>query len=236
MVKVAFIIGEYPPAERRLREDAAKAYESPEVQVGFISIGASPYGRMGGAEVEAVHPLFHQAYLQAEREGYDAAVPLGMIDLGVDGGRCLVDIPIIAPSQACFHIASMLGERFGLISYESYSQPRTRARARRYGMEQFIAGFRTVSMPKSDFTANRDRLVETFLREARALIKENGVDVNIPTGVSQCPVQMKPEMLTKELGVPIVEGIGAPIRLAAMFAHMGYRHSRIRWPRFGEGG
>lgn len=230
MVRVAFIIGEYPPAERRLREETAKAYESPEVEVGFISIGASPYGRMDHASVEQVHPLFHRAYVQAEREGYDAAVPLGMIDLGVDGGRCLVDIPIIGPSEACLHIASMLGDRFGLISYEAYAIPRARQRARRYGMEHFIGGYRTVSMPKSDFTANRDRLKETFLREARALIKEDGCDVIIPTGISQCPVHMKPEMLSKELGVPIVEGIGAPIRLAAMFAHLGYRHSRIRWP------
>lgn len=231
MVRVAFIIGEYPPAERKKREDAAKAYESAEVQVGFISIGASPYGRMGNAEVEQVHPLFHRAYLQAEKEGYDAAVPLGMIDLGIDGGRCLVDIPLIAPSEACLHVASMVGDRFGLISYEAYAIPRVRARARRYGMEHFIGGFRTVSMPKSDFTENRDKLVETFLREARSLIDKDSCDVIIPTGISQCPVQMKPDFLSKELGVPIVEGIGAPIRLAAMFAQLGLKHSRVRWPK-----
>ena len=42
---------------------------------------------------------------------------------------------------------------------------------------------------------------------------------------------MDPDWLSAELGVPVVEGIGAPIRLAAMFAGMNYRHSRKRWPK-----
>src|SRR5262245_46027932 len=105
MIKVAFVIGEYPPAERRLREEAALAYQSDELKVGLISVGASPYGRMSIPAIEAVAPLFHKAYIQAEKEGYDAAVPLGMLDLGVEGGRCLVDIPIVAPFPAVMHVA-----------------------------------------------------------------------------------------------------------------------------------
>ncbi len=154
-----------------------------------------------------------------------------MLDLGVEGGRCLVDIPIIAPFEAVLHVASLLGDRFGLINYESYSSPRSLARARKYGMEQCIAGIRSVEMPKSEMTANRDQLVETFLRHARKLIDEDGAQVIIPSGISQCPVQMKPDFLAKELGVPIVEGIGAPIRVAAMLVSLGYKHSRIRYPR-----
>jgi hypothetical protein len=35
--------------------------------------------------------------------------------------------------------------------------------------------------------------------------------------------------------VPVVEGIGAPIRLAAMMAGLGLRHSRVRWPKSRSG-
>jgi Asp/Glu/hydantoin racemase len=42
---------------------------------------------------------------------------------------------------------------------------------------------------------------------------------------------MKPGWLARELGVPVVEGIGAPIRIAAMLAGLGLRHSRKRWPK-----
>src|SRR5262249_60328414 len=93
MVRVAFIIGEYPPEERRLREDVAKSYASAEVEVGILSVKPSPFAGLTPAEVQLVAPYFHAAYLQAGREGYDAAAPLGTLDLGVDGGRPLGDIP-----------------------------------------------------------------------------------------------------------------------------------------------
>ena len=37
--------------------------------------------------------------------------------------------------------------------------------------------------------------------------------------------------LSRELGVPVVEGIGAPIRVAAAMASLGLQHSRRRWPK-----
>jgi Asp/Glu/hydantoin racemase len=44
-------------------------------------------------------------------------------------------------------------------------------------------------------------------------------------------VHLKPDWLTQELGVPVVEGIGAPIRMAALLAGLGLKHSRKRWPK-----
>ena len=77
-------------------------------------------------------------------------------------------------------------------------------------------------------------MVESFLAAARALIAEDGADVIIPQGITQCPVEMKPQWLTAELGVPVVEGIGAPIRVAAMLVALGLRQSRVRWPKQGS--
>ena len=65
----------------------------------------------------------------------------------------------------------------------------------------------------------------------RKLVEEHRADVIIPTGISQCPVHIDPKWAMKQIGVPIVEGIGAPIRLAAMFADLGLTQSRARWPK-----
>jgi hypothetical protein len=56
---------------------------------------------MTPTEIQLVAPAFIDAYRRAEQEGYHAVVPLGMLDLGVDGGRCTIDIPVIAPMEAC---------------------------------------------------------------------------------------------------------------------------------------
>jgi allantoin racemase len=77
-------------------------------------------------------------------------------------------------------------------------------------------------------------MVESFLAAARALIAEEGADVIIPQGITQCPVQMKPAWLSEQLGVPVVEGIGAPIRMAAMLVSLGLTQSRVRWQKQGS--
>src|SRR5437763_15267084 len=117
MVRVAFVIGDYPPEERRIREDVAKSYSTAEIEVGIISVKPSPYGGLTPAEIQLVAPYFHAAFIQAERERYDAAVPVGTLDLGVDCGRSLVDIPIVGPCEAMFHVAAQPGCRFGLLCY-----------------------------------------------------------------------------------------------------------------------
>jgi allantoin racemase len=230
-IRVAFVIGDYPPAERKLREDVAKSYSSNEVEVGILSVAPSPFGGLTPAEIQMVAPYFHDAFIRAEQDGYDAVVPLGTLDLGVDGGRSLVDIPVIAPCEAMFHIAAQLGDRFGIICYHESTIPRQITQSRLYGMEPWIAGRRSAGFKLKDIGANKDAMIANFMAAARSLIEEDGADVIIPHGITQCPVHIKPDWLMKELGVPVVEGIGAPIRMAAMLAGLGLKHSRIRWPK-----
>jgi allantoin racemase len=234
MVRIAFVIGDYPEEQFRLRADAAKSYASEEVDVGILRVPARPFDGLGPAEIQAAAPVFHESFREAERQGYDAVVPLGMLDIGVDGGRSVVDIPVVAPLQAALHVAAQVGEQFGIVCYHPSAIPRHRAQTRAYGMEDWIAGRRASGYYVQHIAANRDKMIESFLMAARALIDEDGADVIIPQGITQCPVQMKPDWLSKELGVPVVEGIGAPIRLAALLVSLKLQHSRVRWQKAGS--
>jgi allantoin racemase len=234
MIRVAFVIGDYPAEQLRLREDVAKSYSSADIEVGIISVPARPFDGLTPAEIQAAAPIFHEAFRQAERAGYDAVVPLGMLDIGVEGGRSAVDIPVIAPLQAVLHVAAQVGEHFGVVCYHPSAMPRHRAQCIAYGMENFIAGRRASGFYVQHIAANKDKMIESFLMAARALIDEDGADVIIPQGITQCPVQMKPQWLSEQLGVPVVEGIGAPIRLAALLAGLGLKQSRVRWQKQGS--
>jgi allantoin racemase len=127
----------------------------------------------------------------------------------------VVDIPVVAPLRAVLHVAAQVGEQFGVVCYHPSAIPRHWAQTRAYGMESFIAG-RRASVYLQHIAANRDEMVESFLKTARTLIADDGADVIIPQGITQCPLTMKPWWLAGELGVPVVEGIGAPIKMAAM--------------------
>ena len=230
-IRVAFVVGEYPPDERKRREDAALAYSSPEVEVGIVSVKATPYyiGNAPDLLGLAVAP-FVEAFREAEKQGYDAVVPLGTLDLGVDAGRCNVDIPVVGPSESMLHIASMLGRRFGVIMYDDFVLPLGYRMVERFNMMHKIVGWRTCGFELPDIIDNRDKVVNTFVEKARELIKL-GADVILPMGITQCPVHIKPDWLMKELGVPVVEGIGAPIRFAAMLVSLKLNYSRVYWPK-----
>jgi Asp/Glu/hydantoin racemase len=232
MIRIAFVVGDYPPEERKRREDAAKAYASAEVEVGIVSVPATPYIHdLSPAEIQLVAPPFIEAYREAERQGYDAVVPLGTLDLGVEGGRSAVDIPVIAPTEAMLHVASLVGDRFGIMVYHKKMFPLTQPIVSRYRMSDRVVGWRATGFDLPDMAANHDKVVSQFVAQARSLIEEDGADVILPMGISQCPVHIKPDWLTEQLGVPVVEAIGAPIRFAAMMASLKLKHSRKRWPR-----
>ena len=235
MIRVAFCIGGYPPEEFKRRADLALSYANSEIEVGMINVEASPYFYgITPTEIQLVAPAFIDAYRRAEKEGYDAVVPLGMLDLGVDGGRSAVDIPVIAPMEACLHVASLLGDRFGLIIYHEKLLAFNRAIVRRYGMEERVVGFGVSGFDLPDLTAHRDEVIANFVNEAKRLIGL-GAELIIPMGISQCPVHINPKWLQEQLGVPVVEGFGAPIRMAALLAGLGLKQSRIRWPKSGIG-
>jgi allantoin racemase len=234
VIRVAFVIGDYPAEQLRLREDVAKSYSSADVEVGILSVPARPFDGLTPAEIQAAAPIFHEAFRQAEREGYDAVVPLGMLDIGVEGGRSAVDIPVIAPLQAVLHVAAQVGEHFGVVCYHPASIYRHRSQCVAYGMENFIAGRRASGFYVQHIADNKDKMIESFLLAARDLIERDHADVIIPQGITQCPVQMKPQWLSEQLGVPVVEGIGAPIRMAALLAGLGLKQSRVRWQKQGS--
>jgi allantoin racemase len=232
-IRVAFVIGEYPPEERKRREDAALAYSSSEVEVGIVSVKASPYFIGNAPDLLGVAvPPFLDAFREAERQGYDAVVPLGTLDLGVDAGRCVVDIPVVGPSESMLHVASMLGRRFGIIMYDDVVIPLGYRMVERFHMLDKVIGWRTCGFELPDIIANRDKVVATFIDKARELI-QLGADVILPMGITQCPVHIKPDWLMQELGVPVVEGIGAPIRFAAMLVSLKLNYSRKYWPKSG---
>lgn len=230
-IRVAFVIGEYPPEERKRREDAALAYASTEVEVGIVSVKATPY-YIGNAPdlLGLAVPPFLDAFREAEKQGYDAVVPLGTLDLGVDAGRSVVDIPVVGPSKSMLHIASMLGRRFGILMYDDFVLPLGYRMVERFHMMDKVVGWRTCGFELPDIIANREEVVGKFVEQARDLVKL-GADVILPMGVTQCPVHIKPDWLMKEIGVPVVEGIGAPIRLAAMLVSLGLNYSRAYWPK-----
>lgn len=236
-VRVAVAIGGYPGPERQRRIDAVRAFQSPDTEVGVVEVPATPYVKnLTPAHMQEAAPAFISAFRDAERQGYDAVLPLGTLDLGVEGGRSAVNIPVIGPCQSMLQLAAQIGDRFGVISYHDGQIPLFRAMIRRYGMENWVAGFATTGFRLVEMASNSQAVGELFLECARKLVREQGADVVIAMGISQCPLIVGAQAASEHAGVPVLEGIGTPIHVAASMARLGLTQSPVRWPRAAEVG
>jgi allantoin racemase len=231
MPRIAIVVGDYPEAEFTRRRDRIVAYSQGDLDVGVIRITPSAYAKgFDGDEAQAFVPQFVEAFRQAEAQGYDAVSPLGVLDIGVDAGRCVVSIPVVGALEASLHVAALLGHRAGLIVYSENLVATVERLAEHYGFARLAVGFGHVGTDLTQLAEAKARLHDAFVTAARSLVQAHDADVIVSAGISLCPLHLDREALEADIGLPVVEPIGAPIQLAATLARMNARHSRKRWP------
>jgi len=232
MPRIAIVVGDYPDAEFARRRDRIIAFSAGDIDVGVIRITPSAYAKgFDGDVAQDFVPQFVEGFRQAEAEGYDAVNPLGVLDIGIDAGRSAVSIPVVGALEASLHIAGLLGRRAGLIVYSENLVSTVQQLAERYGLAGLVAGYGHVGTDLTELAASKARLHDAFVGAARALVDEHGADVIISAGISLCPIHLDRSALEGDIGLPVVEPIGAPIQLAAALARMNAGHSRKRWPK-----
>ena len=93
-MKIMVVMGEYPPEENERRRQAVLNCSSPGTDIGFAVIKAT-FFRRSNSQVNSLSagPLVAEVAVKAEADGYDAVVPFGTLDAGVELARNLVRIP-----------------------------------------------------------------------------------------------------------------------------------------------
>jgi allantoin racemase len=231
MPRIAMIMGNYPEPEYSRRRDKILSYSGGDLEMGVIRVPPSPYqAGFGGDGASTLVPVFVEAFRQAEAEGYEAVIPLGVLDIGVEAGRHAVNIPVIGTLESVLHVASFLGRRIGLISYSENLLPVLSGLVGKYGFTTQVVGYAHVGTELTGLASASDRLQNLFIAEARALERTHQVDVIVSAGISLCPLHIDRLELERQLGLPVVEAIGAPIQMAAAVTRLNARHSRKTWP------
>lgn len=212
-----------------------ESYSTPQTQVvadylpavsGFV-----PYGGGGGqVELARAHLLMVERFRQAEKEGYDACIPFGMLDIGVELARHALDIPVVGQAQAAYQLAGLMADRIACIWYQSRSFPLGWRQARAYGVEHLLVGFHAVEMPNSEMPQRRDELKERFIAEGKKAVAA-GAQLIVCHGMSMCPVEYQAQELAEGIGVPVLEGMGCAVAVAEAWVRLKTPYSRIRYPK-----
>jgi Asp/Glu/hydantoin racemase len=228
--------GVYPAEAEQRRVERVLSYSTPgtEVAVGFPAqrSGFTPMRRDGGGEPTGFdlnnnHAVIGQRMIEGEQEGYDACVPFGMIDFGIEIARSRCSIPIVGQSQATYAIASTMVSRFGVISYRSSGHSMMRRQAHDYGFDHAIVGWGAAEMPNAEMPARRQELFERFVSEGKRLVRE-GAELIVCHGMSMSPIEYSAQEYAGGIGVPVLEGLGCGIAMAEAWVRLGTPYSRIR--------
>ncbi len=158
----------------------------------------------------------------AEQHGYDAAVIGCFYDPFLRAAREVSgSMAVTAPAEAFLHIASTLGERASILVGRSKWIPEMHENVVKYGFEDRHTGFRVLRMTVNEFQADPACTEDRILTEARKAVEEDGADVI----VLGCTIEFGfYKTVQKEIGVPVIDAIVAPLRYAEFLADINSRH------------
>jgi Asp/Glu/hydantoin racemase len=206
---------------------AARAVASPGTEIEAVS---APFGLpliVTRADWLAAGPATLAA-LAARRGSYDAAVIACFGDPGLDAAKELIEVPVLGISEAGFHAASMLGRRFGVVSFTAALRPMFEECLAHHGLGARCAGFRMGPA----FSGDPGKVAEERLDLLAALCAESaeqdGAEAIILAGG---PLAGIAPLLQPRVAVPLVDGTQAAVRLAEAMAGLVPRSPRPRRAR-----
>ncbi|BDG75058.1 aspartate/glutamate racemase family protein [Roseomonas fluvialis] len=168
------------------------------------------------------------AALAQHRGRYDAAVIACFGDPGLDAAKELLDVPVLGISEAAFHAASMLGRRFGVVSFTAALRPMFEECLAHHGLASRCAGFRMGPAFSGDpGTVAEDRL-DLLAALCAESAEQDGAECIILAGG---PLAGVAPLLQPRVAVPLVDGTQAAVRLAEAMAGLMPRHPRAHRAR-----
>ncbi len=231
-MKIMVVMGEYPPEETERRQKAVLRCASPGTEISFGVVKGTFFQRSNSeANALAVGPLVAEVAQKAEADGFNAVVPFGTLDVGVEMSRNLVRIPVVGAGQSVLHLGVQLSDRLGVITYEDKSIPFLRKRMRSWGVYDYVISIRGINIPLPDSTKERVTMRQRFLDIARRHIDEEGAEIIVPMGVTMVPVQYSAAEFSAEIGVPVLDALATSIQTAEIMVRMGLTHSLKTYPR-----
>jgi allantoin racemase len=228
---IAVILAQYPPDERKRREEAVRSAAPYGQPVEFLEIEGSVYKKgLTQYHRAVIAPLVATAALQAQKAGYSAVVPYGTLDLGIDEARHVADIPVMGPGRTSTHVAFTLGARVSVLCYDQPHVVMFRKLLPSWGITDGITSIRPVDVPITEMASRIDDLRKRFVEQSQRAIEDEGAEVILPLGMTMVPVLMSAASLSDEIGIPVVDPLASTLAVAAFLGSGGYTNSRVAYP------
>ena len=194
-----------------------------------------------GTEIEPLQPFFgaeavdcaFESYLSAVAvmdrvvayaEPYDAVVLAGFGEHGRDGLQELIEQPVIEICEASAHVAMMIGRTYSVVTTLQRSVPAIEDRLVLAGLDARCASVRASGMSTLAVDSDPAAAVRAVVEEARRSVETDHAEVICLGCAGMAGLE---GAITTELGVPVIDGVGAAVRLAEAVVGLGLRTSKV---------
>lgn len=153
---------------------------------------------------------------------YDAVVMAGFGEHGREGARELVDVPVVDITEAAAHFACLLGRRYGVVTTLERSCGQIEDSLETAGVGRNCAAVVGTGLGVLDLGDDR-RTEEAFVAAAERA-REAGAEVLVLGCAGMTGLQ---RTVGQKLGLPVVDGVGAAVKLAESLVTLGLTTSRV---------
>ncbi|WEX09131.1 aspartate/glutamate racemase family protein [Chelativorans sp. AA-79] len=167
-------------------------------------------------------PGLLKAIRQAEEDGAMAHVIACFDDTGLDAARALSRRPVVGVGEAALHMASLVAQEFCVVTTLSRSVPTLRMNILRCGFERRCPQVLASDIPVLELHRPESGAWEKLSTLiVRAL--ENGAEAAVLGCAGMADFSAE---LQARLGVPVIDGVDAAVRMAEMLARSGLSPSK----------
>ncbi|MFD3500328.1 aspartate/glutamate racemase family protein [Streptomyces sp. NPDC058676] len=154
---------------------------------------------------------------------YDAVVMAGFGEHGREGVRELVDVPVVDITEAAAHLACLLGRRYGVVTTLERSCGQIEDSLELAGVGRNCAAVVGTGLSVLDLGDGDPKRTETAFLAAAEQACRAGAEVLVLGCAGMTGLQ---RTVGEKLGLPVVDGVAAAVKLAESLVALGLTTSR----------
>ncbi len=154
----------------------------------------------------------------------DAIVLACFDDTGLDAARCLTDKPVVGIGEAAFHFASLLSNRFSVVTTLSRSVPALEHNLIKYGLMARCAKVRASEVPVLELENPHSDARTRISNEIATAITEDSAEAIVLGCAGMADLA---QALSDEHGLPVLDGVACATKLCESMHSLGLSTSRL---------
>lgn len=204
--------------------------KSPDTEIEVVNIDKGPDNiESFYEEALASVPIIEKA-VQAEKDGCDGVFISCFADPAVDASREQVKIPVVGGFQPAALAASLISDRWSVVTVSKNVIPMIRGVARKLGIENNIASIRDINTPFLELL-DENIIKERLLIQIQKAVDEDGAEAIALgcTGLGRVAHHLAQQMAAKGKPVPVVSPTAAAIGFLELLIRSRVSQSRLTY-------